>query len=346
MSGKGDAHTAITIVDVARAAGVSYATVSRVINNNSHVKPSTRAAVLAAMSQLGYVTNLPARRLATGRTSVIGLVTQGLGSNYVGEIVRGISEYLERMHYDLVLYTTRHRSDGNVYLTNIARGSVDGLLLLTPHLPDAYAGPLARVNVPYIIIDYQGTNDAHRTVIAENYQGGYAATTYLLGLGHRRIGHITGDMEHFSANERLAGYRAALAAHGVCYDPALVARGSYWRRDGFAGAEQLLGLPEPPSAIFAASDEMAFGVIEAAQQRQLQIPEQLSVIGFDDVPQAATVFTPLTTVRQPLQDMGCVAAQQLLSLIDHPATRVSRVMLPTRLVVRQSAGPPAVPSRI
>lgn len=331
----------VTIFDVAREAGVSYATVSRVLNNKDHVKPEKREAVLRAMARLGYVANQQARRLAGGRSRVVGLLVQGLESSYAGEIIRGIDEELAAAQYDLMLYTThRRKTKESVYVAAISRGMAEGLLLMLPRDPAAYIDTLRRQSFPYVLIDHQGVGDEHRSIGATNRQGAYDATRHLIDLGHRRIGFITGRIELGCAIDRLAGYRAALAERGIADDPALAAEGDFMRPAGFAGARALLDLPDPPTAIFASNDDMAFGVIEAARDRGLRIPDDLSVVGFDDIPQAAIVHPPLTTVRQPLEQMGRAATRMLLKLIDDPQIQVESIALPTELVVRQSCQAP------
>jgi LacI family transcriptional regulator len=335
---------AVTIVDVAREAGVSYATVSRVLNNKAHVKPEKREAVLRATTRLGYVVNQQARSLAGGRSYVIGLLVHGLGNSYMGAIVRGIDEALDAAQYDLMLYTThRRKTKESAYVAAITRGLTDGLLLVLPRNPAAYLASLRRQQFPYILIDHQGLGDYHHSVGATNLQGAYAATRHLIELGHRRIGFITGALELGCAVDRLAGYRAALTEFGIPVDPALIQEGDFFQPKGFAGANALLDLPERPTAIFASNDEMAFGVMEAARVHGLRLPEDLSVIGFDDIPWAANVYPPLTTVRQPLAQMGRVAAETLLKLINDPQFVVERIVLPTELVIRQSCRSRAAP---
>lgn len=332
----------VTIIDVAREAGVSYATVSRVINNKEHVRPDKREAVLRAMTRLGYVANQQARSLAGGRSRVVGVLVQDLGTSYMGAIIRGIDEALDAAQYDLMLYTThRRKMRESAYVGAITRGLADGVLLVLPTNADAYLETLQRQGFPYMLVDHQGDVDNRHSVIATNYQGGYDATRYLIDLGHRRIGHITGILSVGAAAERLAGYRAALAAAGLPADPALVAEGDFFQPTGFSGAQALLDLADPPTAIFAANDDMAFGVIEAAHVRGLRIPEDLSVIGFDDIPHAAFIHPPLTTVRQPLEQMGRVAAETLLHLIDGDKDVLTQVVLPTELMIRNTCCPPA-----
>lgn len=335
----------VTIVDVAREAGVSYTTVSRVLNNKENVKPETRERVLTAMTRLGYVVDQRARSLAGGHSQVIGLLVHDLGTSYIGLIIRGIEAELAPAQYDLLLYTThRRKTKESVYVATLARGLADGLLIVLPRDPAAYLETLRMSNFPYVLIDHRGISDEISAVTAANWQGGYTATEYLIKLGHRRIGHITGAMDQGCARDRLEGYKAALADHGIPFDPALVQEGDFFQPAGYAGARALLHLPDPPTAIFAANDVMAFGVMEAIRECNLRIPEDVSVIGFDDIPEASRVHPPLTTIQQPLEEMGRLATRMLLELLRDPGIGSRRVELPTKLIVRQSCQPPALGS--
>jgi LacI family transcriptional regulator len=327
----------VTIVDVAHEAGVSYATVSRVLNNGSHVKPDKRERVLRTMARLGYTPNQQARSLAGGRSQIIGLVVRDLGTGYIGEIVRGIDDELAAAQYDMMLYTThRRKTKESVYVNSLARGTTDGLLLVLPQNIETYLQTLRQRRFPFVLIDHQGTGESESAVGATNRQGGYDATRYLIGLGHRRIGFITGAMDLGCSRDRLAGYKAALAECGLPIDPALIQEGDFQQPAGFACAQTLLAVPDRPTAIFASNDVMAFGVMEAVRDRGLRIPDDVSIIGFDDIPQAATVNPPLTTVRQPLAEMGARATQMLLALILNPDRAAQRIELPTELILRAS----------
>ncbi|MCX7680628.1 MAG: LacI family transcriptional regulator [Anaerolineae bacterium] len=331
----------VTIVDVAREAGVSYTTVSRVLNNKENVKPETRERVLTAMTRLGYVVDQRARSLAGGHSQVIGLLVHDLGTSYIGLIIRGIEAELAPAQYDLLLYTThRRKTKESVYVATLTRGLADGLLIVLPRNPGAYLETLRVSNFPYVLIDHRGVSEEISAVTAANWQGGYTATEYLIKLGHRRIGHITGSMDQGCARDRLEGYKAALADHGIPFDPELVQEGDFFQPAGYNGTRALLNLPDPPTAIFAANDVMAFGAMEAIRECNLRIPEDVSVMGFDDIPEASRVHPPLTTIQQPLEEMGRLATRMLLERLRDPAIGPRRVELPTRLIVRQSCQPP------
>ena len=327
----------VTIVDVAAEAGVSFGTVSRVINNDVHVRSETRSRVLEAMQRLGFVANRQARSLAGGKTNSIGLLVPDLGTGYIGEIIRGIDAELSLQNLDLILYTT-HRTAAKEanYVANLAQGMVDGLLLVLPRSPQDYIETLMGRNFPFVFIDHQGSGGACPAVGATNWQGAYHATEYLIGLGHKRIGFITGSMDLGCAVDRLEGYRAALRTHHISGATDLVYEGAFFQPDGYAGASALLDLTDPPTAIFASNDVMAMGAMDAIRNRGRRIPEDISVIGFDNIPQSAMVYPPLTTVQQPLEKMGRAATQILLDILKDPDKDVGRIELPTELIVRNS----------
>jgi LacI family transcriptional regulator len=339
--GKNNKHSGnVTIIDVAEEAGVSYATVSRVLNNEAHVKPETRERVLRAMTHLGYSVNRQARSLVRGRSQIIGLLVHDRATEYVGEIIRGIEAELGVAQYDLMLYTThRRKTRESSYVASLAQGLADGLLLVLPRNPEAYLASLRQRRFPYVLIDHQGIGETAPAVGATNHAGAYDATQYLIELGHRRIGFITGAMELGCARDRLEGYQAALRKHQLAADPDLIVEGDFFQPGGYTGARKLLALPQPPTAIFASNDVSAFGVMEAVRDVGRRIPEDISILGFDDIPQAASVHPPLTTVRQPLEQMGRVATQMLLEYIHDPQHPAERKELGTELVIRHSCQP-------
>jgi LacI family transcriptional regulator len=331
----------VTIIDVAREAGVSYATVSRVINNEEYVKPATRERVTAVLKRLGYVGNRQARSLRGGRTHTVGLLVRGLDTGYIGEIVRGIDRELREYHYDLMLYTTHWRKyEEAAYVETLTRGMVDGLLLVLPRTPENYLEWLRTRHFPYVLIDHQGIDNTGPAVGATNTLGGYDATHYLLKLGHRRIGFITGDLKLGCAHDRLQGYQTALQEYGIAFDAQLVVEGDFLQPSGYAGATALVQCQPRPTAIVTSNDVMAFGVMEAVRDHGLRIPEDISIVGFDDIPQAASVHPPLTTIRQPLEEMGRAAARLLFEIIENKAQPGKLIALPTQLVIRSSCQAP------
>jgi LacI family transcriptional regulator len=324
----------VTIIEVAEKAGVSFGTVSRVVNNDIHVKKETRERVLKVMDRLGYVANRQARSLAGGKSNIIGVLVPDLGTGYIEEIIRGIDAELSLSDLDLILYTTHRTASKEAnYVANLAKGMVDGLLLVLPRSPADYIGTLTGRNFPFVLIDHQGTGRNCPAVGATNWQGAYRATEYLIKLGHSRIGFITGSMDLGCSMERLEGYLSALRTHHASDAPELIYEGTFFQPDGYAGASALLDLPNPPSAIFASNDIMALGVMDAVRSRGLRIPDDVSIVGFDDIPQSAVVRPALTTVNQPLEKMGRVATQMLLDLLRQPDKEVGRIELPTERAV-------------
>jgi LacI family transcriptional regulator len=327
----------VTIVDVAAESGVSFGTVSRVINNDIHVKKETRERVLKTMQRLGFVANRQARSLAGGKSHSIGVLVPDLGTGYIGEIIRGIDAELSLTDLDLILYTTHRTASKEAnYVANLATGMVDGLLLVLPRSPVDFIGNLTQRKFPFVLIDHQGAGRDCPAVGATNWQGAYNATEYLIKLGHARIGFITGSMDLGCAVDRLDGYRSALRTHHIPFAPELVYEGTFFQPDGYAGTQTLLDLQVPPTAIFASNDVMAMGVMDAVRSRSLRVPGDVSVVGFDDIPQASLVRPALTTVNQPLEKMGRVATQKLLDLLQKPDTEAERIELPTELIIRDS----------
>lgn len=328
----------VTIVDVAREAGVSYATVSRVLNDEAYVKAATRARVLEALRRTGYIANRQARSLRTGRTQMIGLLVRDLGTGYIGAIIAGMDAELATSNYDLVLYTTHMVDREPEHVAALVGGMVDGLLLVLPRDPERYHDLLINRAFPHVLVDYEGP-ERIPAVVATNYQGGYSAIEYLVKLGHRRIGFVTGHPEMDITRARLAGYLQALRDHGIEPDPALVVEGDFTQPAGYSGALSLLELPGPVTAILAANDVMAFGAMEAVRVVGRRVPQDVSVVGFDDIPQASRTNPPLTTVRQPLEEMGRRAVRLLLAYIADPKSPPSRIELPTELIIRGSCRP-------
>jgi LacI family transcriptional regulator len=331
----------VTIVEVAKKAQVSLGTVSRVINNDVHVAPETRERVSAVIQDMGYVANHQARGLKGMKTNVIGVLVPDLATSYIGEILHGIDGELALHQFELMLFTTHRTAIKEAsYVANMVQGMVDGLLLVLPRSLADYTGTLAQHKFPFVLIDHQGTGKPCPAVGATNWQGGYSATEYLIKLGHKRIGFITGSMDLGCSQDRLKGYRSALRTYHIPEIPELIYEGDFSQKDGYAGASVLLDLPVPPTAIFASNDVMAMGVMDAVRNQNLRIPDDISIVGFDNINQSAMVYPPLTTVHQPLEQMGRVATQMLLGILKTRINDVGRIELPTELIVRSSASAP------
>jgi LacI family transcriptional regulator len=331
----------VTIYDVAHEAGVSDATVSRVLNNKDNVREPTRERVLRAAEKLGYVANVQARILAGGKSNIIGLLVPGLDTAYIAEIVRGIDIELSQAGYEMIVYTTRRRSSDEAgYLQYIANSLSEGLLLVVPLLSPEYLKVLISLEYPYVLIDAIDETDHSFSVVAMNEQGAYNATKYLIELGHDRIAFIQGILELHTNKARLNGYLAALRDHNVPVYQEYIVNGDFLQSSGYDQTQDLLSLPVPPTAVFAANDVMALGAMDAIRIRGLEIPEDISVIGFDDIPQAFTTHPKLTTVRQPLEEMGRLGVKLLLEQIGNPDCLPQPVTVATELIIRDSCQPP------
>lgn len=331
----------VTIYDVAKESGVSYSTVSRVLNGFEFVKEGTRQKVLEAAERLGYVANLQARSLAGGRSSVIGVLVPAIDNSYITEIVAGIDDELAKSNFNLMLHTThRHTGMEAQYVNLIANGMSDGILLIVPLAIEAYLTSLRERQFPYVLIDQHDPLGKSAEIVTTNRQGAYEAVTYLIELGHRRIAFITGLMELYSTYERLAGYQDALSDHNIPVIEQYIVAGDFWEKEAYLATNRLLSLDPLPTAIFASNDLTALGAMISIREHGLSIPRDISIIGFDDIPQAAYVHPRLTTVRQPLQQMGRVAVKLLFETFDNPDRPQRQVMLDTELIIRDSCQPP------
>ncbi len=328
---------AATIIDVAKAANVSISTVSRVMNDYPHVRPGLRQRVQEAMAELDFVPNKQARRLVGSRSGVVGLMVHALGTEYIAQVTRGIDEALYKADYDLMLYTThRHPEKEISYARSFATGLADGLLIVVPSVGSAYLDSLRSAEFPHVLVDVDSDEQKSWSVGSTNWQGAYDATSYLLELNHRRIAMIT-DQPGLSVSERrLKGYKAALKAHGIDFDPVLVQRDNYMSPYTGRLVEALLALDDPPTAIFTTGDTAALQTMETLRLKGIRVPQDVSVLGFDDISQASTVSPGLTTVYHPMYEMGRVAVEALLEQIDTPGLPPRHIRLETRLIIRES----------
>jgi LacI family transcriptional regulator len=327
----------ITIIDVAREAGVSYGTVSRVINDSPNVKEETRERVKEVIDRMGFVGNRSARSLVSGKSHVIGLLIPDLGTAYIGEIIRGIDMEMETAHYNLMLYTTHRRETKEAgYISSLIQSGVDGVILILPRNPAKFLEKLRSLNFPYVLVDHQGIDDRGPAVGASNYQGAYDATEYLIQQGHSRIAFITGSMDLGCSQERLKGYQAALQKNAIPVESEWIIEGDFEQAAGYEGGKKLMSLSKRPTAVFASNDMMAFGVMDAVRDLGLKIPGDISVIGFDDIFQSSQTMPGLTTVHQPLEQMGREATRMLMEMMSEREIKPGKVDLPTRLVLRDS----------
>jgi LacI family transcriptional regulator len=327
-----------TLESVARAAGVSKATVSKVLNGREDVNAETRARIAQVLDQHQYV---PGARRPAGARRVFEVLFDGFGSPYTLEIIRGITEAAGELDVDVVIGPALGRAPGAEWVRRIVAATREGVIIVTSRLTDDHWQRLTDAKVPVVVIDPVGIPSADvPSVGAMNWAGGLAATEHLIQLGHRRIGVLGGRADTLCARARVHGYHAALDAADIPFDPALVRYGDFGYDLAFEHGLDLLALEPRPTAVFATSDLQAFGLIEAARVCHLRVPDHLSVVGFDDLPTARWAAPPLTTVRQPLADMGRVALRSVERLATREGLDTNRVELATELVIRESTAAP------
>jgi LacI family transcriptional regulator len=305
----------VTIEMVAKAAGVSLSTVSRILNGTAGVRDAKRAAVDAAIAELGFVPNPMARGLAGGRTMSVGVVTQSIDSPFYGAALRGIEEALDPAGYHSVFVSGHWNAATEARCINMLRSRrVDGIIVLTGRLSDAALKACAR-KLPVVATGRMLEAPGLYTLNFNNFEGARLATQHLIDLGHKRIAFISGEDEHPDATERLRGYRAALKEADLKFDPALVVPGAYHEVSGMLAVEALLASRKQFTAIFAANDQMAVGAALGLYKRSLRIPDDVSLVGFDDMPTSQFSLPPLTTVHQPNYELGKLAAEAMLQLL-------------------------------
>jgi LacI family transcriptional regulator len=328
----------LTIRHIAQLAGVSTATVSRVVNGRSEVSDRTRETVMRIVREHGYSTNRSARGLSAGRTGLVGVTLPVVHHSYFAVILSGAAEALYAHDMRIVLCPTQHEHDREVsLLERLMHGTTDGALLILPEESSEELAALHDHGYRFVIIDpHKHLDERVPTVSAAHSSGASEAAEHLLSLGHRRIAAITGPKGWIATEDRLRGYRGALAAAGVMPDPELEVESDFHATGGIRAALALLDLPEPPSAIFAFNDMLAVGAMQAARTRGLRVPEQLSIVGFDDTFEASIVTPTLTTVRQPLAEMGRMAVNLLIRQLQNESIEALHVELATKLTVRQS----------
>ena len=332
------------LADVARAVGVSAMTVSNVLNDRPGASEETRRRVRAAAHRLGYTPNRVAQSLTIGRTSVMGLVVHDLTVQYATELVSGVADELAESGCELLISATYQDASREAQrIERLAAGSVDALILVAPVFGDESVAALEEFTAPVVVLDPRRASTCeYPNVVADNYGGARSGTEHLLRLGHRRIGFIGGDKSFESAAQRQDGHLDAVCLSDADTDPELVADADFSWFGGFEAGHRLLGLDDRPTAVMAACDVAALGAIDAARALGLSVPGDLSVVGFDDVPSASQSFPKLTTVRQPLREMGATSARMALGLARGQELPTRRVRFDTDLVVRDTTTPPAV----
>lgn len=333
-----------TLEEVAKLAGVSRSTVSRVINNHPNVRPEVRERVWRIIREVGYQPHAAARSLATNRTQIIGMlipesVTTLFTDPFFALLLRGATEACNSHQYQLILSLFTASTDRQEMYHRILRSnSLDGAIVASASLDDPLIPNLLHDRVPFISIGRYPDERVHY-VDVDNIEGARMAVEHLIRLGHRRIATITGPLDMVAGQDRLTGYRQALEARGIPVEEELIVEGDFTESGGMAAMQRLL--PASPSAVFVASDMMAIGALKALRQADLQVPHDVALVSFDDVPLASAIEPPLTTVRQPIERMGSMAVEVLLSVLQtspQEEAPTQRIVLPTELVIRASCG--------
>ncbi|HHX45645.1 MAG TPA: LacI family transcriptional regulator [Chloroflexi bacterium] len=335
-----------TIKDVAKHVGVSFKTVSRVINGQPGVRPEVRARVRAAITELGYVVNHSARLLASGSSRTLGVVIPRITDPYTFQMIHHVGTVSEAAGLGVIILTRPTLTDEISISNFIGHGLVGSLLFVAPRSTEPYLPIIRTLGLPAVVMETQFLGDAQQPampipcVASDNRHGAFAGVSYLAGLGHTRIATITGG-EAPQARLRLLGYEDALAAHGLQSNAAYVRHGRFTWESGYDQALALLDATPRPTAIFCASDAMALGAIRACHERGLRVPGDMSILGFDDIPDAAASAPPLTTVRQQAFAMARHAIQLLQRAMEGEETPPGTHLYPTELVIRASCASPA-----
>lgn len=328
-----------TLEEIAELSKASRSTVSRVINNDPHVSDATRKRILEVIQQLNFQPNRAARSLAGGRTRVLGLVipmgvSRLFADPYFPILIQGVNSACYAHDHTVMLWLADPDYERRMINQILHNGLIDGVILASTLTNDPVLQALIGGNLPFIQVGRQISDGNTSYVDVDNQSGAHEAVSYLLRKGRRRIATITGPHNMVPGIDRLEGYLAALRERGIAADPQLIIEGDFTEASGYEAARRLI--PWKPDAIFAASDNMAFGALRALREANLCVPDDVALIGFDDIPFAAHTDPPLTTVRQPIQRTGAVAAETLIDLIENPSPSPRRMILTTELVIRSS----------
>ncbi|MDX1991940.1 MAG: LacI family DNA-binding transcriptional regulator [bacterium] len=345
VDGNGSNPRTLNLEDIAEKAGVSRSTVSRVINNEPHVSKKTRDKVMAVIQQVGFVPNPAARMLVTQRTRTIGVViSQSFGaifedSFYFPTLLQGIADVTHVQDYAMLLWVQESSEDAERFYSRILQNRLmDGLVIAsTTDKTIPFIQRLVELQTPFVMVERPPLHtDRISYVGVDNYQAARDAVAHLISLGRRRIATITGSLVNMDGQDRLAGYRAALHDFGMPIQNEMIVDGYFRRTPGYIAMKQLLQYQ--PDAVFIGSDQSALGALDALNELGVRVPDDIALIGFDDLPSVRRTTPPLTTVRQPIGDKGAQATTLLIDMIEERSTSVRQILLPTQLVIRSSCG--------
>lgn len=332
----------VTIYDVAREAGVSMATVSRVVNNNPNVKPQTRKKVFEAIEMLGYRPNAVARGLASKKTTTVGVVIPDIANANFAEVARGVEDIANMYHYNIILCNADKRKEKEIRVVNtLLEKQVDGLLFMGGAVTEEHIQAFKTSNVPIVLCGTSDESGQIPSVDIDHEAAAFDAVSHLVAQGHRSIAMISGTLQDpANGYARFQGYKRALEAAGIPYREDLVRVGNYRYESGIEATQYFLSLPDKPTAIFSATDEMAIGAIHAIQDAGISVPDAISVIGVDNSRISSMVRPLLTTVAQPMYDIGAVGMRLLTKLMKKESVEQSKVILPHELIARLSVSEP------
>lgn len=333
----------VTIKDVARAANVSVASVSRALNGHSSVTDDTRKLVLETARALRYIPHSGARSLSTNRTDTIGVVLPDLYGEFFSELIRGIDVAARSRGLHLLVSSSHGDAGEAAAALRSMSGRVDGVIIMSPYVDASFVSDNVPGTLPVVLLNTHDAAHGYSSLAVDNYGGAAAMVQHLVELGHRRIMMIAGPSNNFEAEERLRGFRETMTRLLPAFDPREVSviRGAFTEESGYRAGQQMQALKRLPDAVFAANDMMAIGCLFALNEAGVQVPRDLALVGFDDIPMARFISPPLTTVRVRMTDIGSRALEGLAFQIENPeGTRTLNQVLQTKLVVRVSCGAP------
>jgi DNA-binding LacI/PurR family transcriptional regulator len=337
----------ISIKDIARAAGVSHSTVSRSLSDSPLVNSETKARIRQLSLEMGYTPNAAARSLVMGRTRTVGVVVTTIADPFIAEVTQGIESTAYEHSYTVILASSNSDPSREIAAVEMLRSKrVDGVIVTSSRVGALYQDHLERIGVPVVLINNHSEQSGRYTfsITVDNEHGGHLATRHLVELGHRRIAYIAAQVNHSSNMGRLAGYRQALSEAGIPFDPALVVSGNGRVDGGERCWSHLAALTNPPTAVFCYNDMTAIGLLRDVRQVGLTVPQDLSIVGFDDIPFASYVCPALTTLAQPKFEMGQQATEMVLALMKAQASndvQTADIVIKGQLIVRESSGVPA-----
>ena len=330
----------ISIKDIAKAAGVSHSTVSRALRDSPLISAKTKALIQRLAHEMGYSPDARAQSLARGSSHTVGVVVTTIADPFIAQVVQGIEDAAQKDGYTVILCNSHSDPEREIGAVEILRSKrVDGVIVTSSRVGALYLEHLERIGVPVVLINNHNERSGRYTfsVGVDNRHGGYLAAEHLLKLGHRRIAYISGPADHSDDLDRMAGYRDALEAAGIPLDPALIVAGTGRAGGGEQAASVLMGLNEPPTAVFSYNDMTAIGLMRAVSAAGVHVPDDLSVVGFDDIPFASYVRPSLTTVAQMKAEMGQLAMEMALaSMAAKDLAEFSNRVVKGQLVVRES----------